>query len=287
MKGRLAALTMAHNEPFFAPIWCRHYARQVGGSEHCYLLDHGTTDGSTTGLPVNVLPRPRTVRDEEARVGTVTEAVAELLERYDAVVHSDIDELLVADPRRFPTLADYAAAAPGVTTAFGLELQHLPGDEPALDPGRPLGQQRRWVRFAAAMCKPALVKHPVQWSPGFHSSGAPLVLDALYLVHLRYVDLGAALRRLAGTRAMAIANPAAHAHQRVSDEDFAAMVRAIAALPQEDADPFDLHAPPLSVWAGRLSRSRAEREDQRYKLDLSLSGDRLWALPPAFRAALQ
>ena len=278
---------MAHNEPFFAPLWARHYARQVGGAEHCYLLDHGSTDRSTAGLPVNILPRPRTLRDEEERVETVSAAAAELLKRYDAVVHSDIDELLVADPARFATLADYAAAAPDVVTAFGLELQHLPDEEPPLDPGRFLGQQRRWVRFAAAMCKPALVRRRVQWSPGFHSSDAPLVLDALYLIHLRYVDLGAALRRLAATRVMAAADPSSTAHHRVKDEDFAAMVRAVAALPREDAGPFDLHAPPLSTWAERLRRSRAEREEQRYKLDLSLSGDRLWALRPAFRDALQ
>ena len=277
---------MVHNEPFFAPIWARHYGREVG-AEHCYLLDHGSTDGSTRNLPVHVLPRSRTVRDEAARVDTVSAAVAELLERYDAVVHVDVDELLLADPRRFASLADYALAAPDVVTAFGLELQHLPGEEAALDPGRPIGAQRRWVRFAAAMCKPALVRRPVRWSPGFHSSDAPLALDMLYLVHLRYVDLRAALCRLAATRVMAAVEPSSNAHHRVTDADFAAMVHAVAALPREDAEPFDLRAAPLAAWAERLRRSRAEREDQQYKLDLSLSGDRLWELPAAFKGRLQ
>ena len=285
MTGRVAALTMAYNEPFFVPLWVRHYARQVG-PDHCFLIDHGSDDGSTHGLPVHVLRRPRTVRDEDARVETVSAVVRDLLRRYDAVVHSDIDELLLADPARFATLAEYAVAAPEVTTALGLDLHHLPGEEPAFDPARPLGAQRRWVRFAAAMCKPALLRRPVAWSPGFHSSDAPLVLDRLFLFHLRYVDLGAGLARLAATRAMAVKEPAAHVHQRVPDAAFASLLDAVAILPRLEPAALDVNAPPLAAWADRLRRSRAAREHERYKLDLSLSGDELWALPEIFRAAL-
>ena len=39
---------MTYNEPDFVPIWTRHYTRHVG-TEHCYVFDHGSDDGSTTG----------------------------------------------------------------------------------------------------------------------------------------------------------------------------------------------------------------------------------------------
>ena len=282
---RVAALTMAHNEPFLVPLWVRHYVREVGAA-HCYLIDHGSDDGSTDGLPIEVLPRPRGVRDENERVAVVSAVVGELLRRYDVVLHTDIDELLVADPLRFRSLADYAATAPDVTTALGLDLHHIPDEEPAFDASRPIGAQRRWVRFAAAMCKPALVRRQVAWSPGFHSSDAPLRLDALFLFHLRYVDLGRGLERLAATRAMTVAEPGAHVHQRVPDAAFRSLMHAVAGLPRREPDVLDTGAPPLAAWAERLRRSRSEREDQTFKLDLGLSGDELWALPPAFRAAL-
>ena len=50
---RLAALTMAYNEPVWAAVWARFYARQVG-AENCFLLDHGSDDGSTEKLGIRV-----------------------------------------------------------------------------------------------------------------------------------------------------------------------------------------------------------------------------------------
>ena len=35
---RVAALTMAYNEPVWAKVWARHYAGQLG-AEHCTILD--------------------------------------------------------------------------------------------------------------------------------------------------------------------------------------------------------------------------------------------------------
>lgn len=283
---RVAALTMAYNEPFFTPIWVHHYARQLG-PQNCFLIDHGSDDGSTEGLPVHVLRLPRSTRDEELRARRIRATVADLLTRYDAVVHADIDELLLADPFRFANLAEYAAAAPEVVTAFGLELQHLPEEEAAYDPARPPGAQRRWVRFAAAMSKPALVRRALDWTPGFHSAAdAPLVLDALYLVHLRYVDLQEGLARLADTRQMAVADETANAHHRVADDAFEGMVRQVATLPRSAPGRFDVAEPPLLAWAHALHASRAEREGERYQVDLALAGDSLWELPAPFRAVL-
>ena len=281
---QLAAVTMVYNEPVWAPAWARHYAGQVG-AEHCLVLDHGSDDGSTDGLPVPVRRLPRSPLDDAWRVEQVAAVVQELLGRYDAVVHTDADELLVADPARYPDLRACAAAArhPAVT-AIGLDVQHLPEEEPALDPHAPFGPQRRWVRFSAAMCKPALVRRAVHWAPGFHCCDAPLVTDGLYLLHMRYADLGLGLRRLARTRGQAFSSPDIAGHQRVPDAAFAGMVRAIAGLPRRDAG-LDPDAPPLRPWLDQLRASRAAREGELYKLDLSLSGDELWRLPDRFRTA--
>lgn len=279
---RLAAVTMAYNEPVWAPAWARHYAAQVG-AEHCLLLDHGSDDGSTDGLPVPVRRLPRSPLDDAWRVEQVRAVVAELLGRYDAVTYTDVDELLLADPALHPDLRAYAAATPHpVVTAIGLDVQHLPDEEPALDLLAPLGAQREWVRFSAAMCKPALVRRPVAWAPGFHCCDAPLVTDRLFLLHMRYADLGLGLRRLARTRGQAFSSPDIAGHQRVPDGEFAGMVRAIAGLPRRECG-LEPDAPPLLDWLERLRASRAEREGEVYKLDLSLSGDELWRLPERFR----
>lgn len=293
-KGRLmriAAVTMSYNEPVWAGVWARHYAGQVG-VEHCLVLDHGSDDGSADGLEVPVRRLARSPLDDAWRAAVVGDEVRRLLRRYDAVIHTDVDELLVADPARYSGLAEFAAAvAAPVVTAIGLDLHHLPDAEPALEVGPgartagAIGAQREWVRFSAAMCKPVLVRRAVEWAPGFHSCDAPMVLDRLYLVHLRYADLEAGLRRLARTRSQAVADPASCGHQRVSDAEFSAMMRAIAGLPRQEGT-LDPSYAPLAGWLARLVASRAEREAEVYKLDLGLSGDALWRLPAGMRALI-
>lgn len=282
---RVAALTMSYNEPVWAGVWARHYAGQLG-AEHCVVLDHGSDDGSADGLPVRVVRLGRSVLDEAWRVAVVSEEVRSLLQRYDAVIHTDVDELLVADPLYYSGLRGFVAArAEPVITAIGLDLQHIPDREATLDLARPIGAQRRWVRFSAALCKPVLVRRAVEWAPGFHCCDAPMVFDRLYLLHMRYADLGAGLRRLARTRAQAVIDPAGFEHQRVSDAEFEGMVRAIAGLPQE-AGVLDPWLTPLLGWLDRLRASRVMREAEVYKLDLGLSGDVLWRLAPEILALI-
>ena len=272
---RVAALTMVRDEAALLPLWCRHYLRQVGAG-NLYVLDHGSQDGGTTDIPAEVTSVPDGLLDEDWRVARVTEAVRELLGRYDWVVHSDVDELVLADPRHFPVLADYATAEPSpVARAIGLDLHHIPGEEPPLDPALPLGAQRRWVRFAASMCKPALVREAVRWTPGFHASEPPGRFGALCCIHLRYVDLGMGLARLARTRARD-ALPGTNPHQRVPDTEFETLMRNVAALPHQADVPFDPSLPPLQPWIERVQAGA----------EVSLAGDALWELPPRFRGVL-
>src|SRR3954471_23135236 len=107
-RMRVAALTMAYNEP----VWARFYAAQVG-AENCFLLDHGSDDGSTDSLGITVerLERPAGL-DEVARAATVTARAEDLLGSYDAVVHTDVDELVLADPARYPDLVAFAEHVP-------------------------------------------------------------------------------------------------------------------------------------------------------------------------------
>ena len=273
---RVAALTMMFNEPVWARVWVRHYARQVG-AENCLILDHGTDDGSLDGLGVRVERLRRSALDEDARAAVVSDCAAVLLRRYDAVVHTDADELLIADPGRFEDLRAYAAVAPEVTTAVGLDLQHLPDEEAALDPALPLGGQRRWVRFSAAMCKPALVKRPVRWRPGFHGCDQPAMLGEMFLVHLRYADLRAGLARLARTRGQDFARADTNPHQRVADAEFEGMMRSIARLPRTDRGFEDAVAP----WLERMRAGWVRGNGQ-----LSLAGDELWAMPEGVLARL-
>ncbi|MBV9782259.1 MAG: glycosyltransferase family 2 protein [Acidisphaera sp.] len=271
----LAAVTMVYNEPDYLPIWAAHYAREVG-ARHCYVIDHGSDDGSTAGLgEINVVRIPRSPQDEDRRARFVSHFCGALLEWYDRVIHTDADEIALADPRHHTSLVSYCEVRPPeVTTALGFDLPYLAGDPP-YDPSRTVTEQRPWARFHAAMCKPVLIARPVNWPAGFHRADAPVVFDQLYLFHLRWFDRDVGLRRLARTRAQPWADPEACWWQRVDDARHLELFDTYTALPRRRAVAFDPDAPPLSV-AIAAARGAAS-------LNQDFAADELWALPAWLR----
>ena len=273
---------MAYNEPDFAALWGRHYAAEVG-ARNCYIIDHGSTDGSLDGLTgINIVRIPRSPQDDPRRARFLSQFCGALLQWYDAVIHTDIDEILVADPARHLSLARYCAAETRpVVNAVGLDLLHRPDREPPLSPGLPVTLQRRWVRFSSAMCKPVMIRAPVEWAPGFHCVASPPVFGDLFLFHLRYADLGRGLLRLGKTRVQPWEEPDAGAHQRMSDEEWGAMLRAMAGLPTRRGD-LAADGEPLRAWLDKVTKSATGREQDIYRIDLHIYGNELWRLPPRF-----
>jgi hypothetical protein len=281
---RIAAVTMVYNEPDYLPIWLRYYSGQVGAG-NCFVIDHGTDDGSTNNLPgVNLTQLPRSPFDDTKRAGLVSTFVASLLQTYDAVIHTDVDEIVFADPRLHPSLASFCAANHlNVVTAHGFEIYQLRGSESAFDPARPVLAQRRWAGFSAAMCKPVLVRKPVTWAPGFHCTADPITVSHLYLFHLRWFDFAIALRRLARTRAQPWADPNAGGWQRLPDEEYEkAFIRFEATQRLEHCDFVPDHEPMLGMMA-QVLESQIGRESHTYRIDLEIRGSALWRIPECFR----
>ncbi|MCB8875172.1 glycosyltransferase family 2 protein [Acidisoma silvae] len=275
---------MVYNEPDFMDLWCRHYGAQVG-LENCFIIDHGSDDGTTDNLgSVNILRLPRSPQDDDWRSQLVSDFSVGLLTRYDCVIYTDVDEILVADPRCHRNLTDAARAMRGpVMHAIGLEVWHLAAEEAAIDIARPVSDQRHWAWFNSALCKPSLIREPIRWAPGFHSVDAPLAFDHLYLFHLRYFDVARGLARLSRTRSMAWADETAGDHQRQPDEAWLRLVRDVGHLPKaEDAD-LDTTAAPLADLLQRTIDSQLGRQTDTYRIDLGIHGRSLLPIPPRFK----
>ncbi len=279
---KVAAVTMVYNEAEYLPVWLRHSAAQVG-MENCYVIDHGSDDGSTDGLPCNVIRIPRSPYDPAKQSKFNSEFCSSLLNWFDWVLYSDVDELVMADPKIAPNLREYCRRPlPDVVTAIGLNSIHRPQSEPPLDFNKPLAAQRPYVCTASSMCKPLLIRKPVVWSPGSHSSDAELVFDHLYLFHLRWVDLPYGLKRLHKTRAMAWVNTAAGVHQRVEDEKMTEIFNGFASLtPLDDID-FDPAQAPVRGFLDAVVASQAGKENETYKVALDIWASNLWKLPDRF-----
>jgi hypothetical protein len=226
---KIAAFTMVYNDKVFLPLWLSYYGRAFG-QDNVFVLDHGSTDGSTANLgAAHVLRVPRDKHfDENQRAIFIHRCQAVLLRHYDVVVFSDADEFLVPDPDKFAGLPDFVAQrCERFVNAVGLDVYHVPDAEEKIDLARPILAQRKYVQFSSAYCKPLISKIPLLWDPGFHSCNYKPVIDRdLLLFHLKRMDKGLALARLQTTRALAWSqNALAKGHSqdhRLADEAFLA-----------------------------------------------------------------
>ena len=195
---KIAALTMVFNERHFLPFWILHYGAVVG-RENLYIVDDGSDDGSTTGLgAIKVMRNKKSVLDESDRAGKIAAIQAELLTRYDAVIFSDVDELIVVDPKLNLGLAEYITGhVDTVARATGLNVHFSLHYESPLKRGVPLFRQRRFVQFDQEYCKTLVSRVPLQWTPGFHNCSVHTdPRSDLFLFHLRSVDPGISVDRI-------------------------------------------------------------------------------------------
>lgn len=281
---QVAAVTMVHSERDMLPVWLRHYAAQVG-LENCFVVDHGSDDGSTTGLGrVNVVRLPRSSLDDRKRTAFMSEFCGNLLKYYDAVIHSDVDELVVADPAYYTGLSGFCATMPApVMTAIGLDVHHSPVMESPINPARPISQQRPWVRFVSPFCKPAAISRPVTWAPGFHSCDAPIHFGRLFLFHLKQHDAGRGLRRLHRTRALARTDPTVPWHQAITDDEFTrSLVWHWREMPHVEEVSLEMDDEPLKGWLDGIVADQAKHDGQQYRLSLDKLETALWRLPERF-----
>lgn len=189
---RVAALTVVRDERAMLPRWVRYYGDQLG-LENLLVVDDRTTDGSTDDLPCRVIPSggfPEG-RFEKARMALVTRLGAELLRDHDAVIFTDADEFLLADPDRYESLPDFVARRPEVRVGAGLgfNVVHHLDHEAALVEGLPVLGQRQFGKFVGQISKPSLKRVQAPWvkaSHGIRASYTP-VRDLL-MVHLKFAD---------------------------------------------------------------------------------------------------
>jgi hypothetical protein len=193
----VAVITFVFNESVNLPIWMGYFGG-LFGQENLFIVDWGSTDGSTAELGrANKLALPRKAFDEDIRTDFISHLHRTLLYYYDFVIYTDCDELLVPDPALYTDLNDYIHKNErDYVTCTGLNVQHIITSEQPLDLDRPILSQRKYVRFSSPTCKTLISRVPVRWLPGFHCCDKPPMIDqGLFLFHLKLMDYSLAMRR--------------------------------------------------------------------------------------------
>lgn len=207
--------TIAKNESVHLPMWVDYYRDQGFDDKDIIVLNHESTDGSTSKLTCRV----ETVRNPLAfdhywLKNTVQKWFKALLDDYEFVVFTEADELLWS----VVGLKEYVDRLPmSAARSVGYELIHMKdkGELP-LDLNKKILEQRQWWFASPAYCKTLIANYPLEWMCGFHHCiNAPQVDSdcELLLVHLHRMDYDIALERHK-QRTMMVWNPDDLAHGR-------------------------------------------------------------------------
>jgi hypothetical protein len=196
LKKDRAIFTMVYNEPVYLPIWLRYYS-QFFAPEDIYVIDNGSTDGSTDrpGFERSVVPTDCV--DATYQRNMVQQKQHDLISLYDKVLYTDVDEFVVPHPST-GTLGDYIDRfGSDYVNCNGFEVLHIKEDEPSLDVTRPILEQRSyWFPCDAYMSKPLLARIPMEWDLGCHSTPKGSRKDSsLYLLHMHRADFNICLTR--------------------------------------------------------------------------------------------
>ena len=202
---RVAVITTVYNERVLLPIWLTYYGRAFG-LNNLYIIDDGSTDGSTDEVgDANVIKVDQPEIDQERRAREVSAFFNAVLKHYDAAIYVDVDEFLVVDPLLRMGLRDFIQRSPlDHFNALGLNVVQNPSGEAAYSAALDIFEQRRFVRFERGYCKQLIHKQPTLWRIGFHWTTEPVAMAAgLYLFHLRAVDVKTSIARINGRNKLA------------------------------------------------------------------------------------
>jgi hypothetical protein len=191
-----AVVTIVQDEPVFLPIWLRYYSRFYG-QDDLYVLDHGSTDGSTDGPGFVRVPLSHPTHDVAWMRDMMQRQQHELLERYRTVICVDVDEIVAPDPTQ-GTLADYVSRFDEeFVNCRGHEVIHVPNAEPPIDPRNGVLRQRSHWFANPVYSKPVLASAPMVWGGGLHSRVDGQVNEdpGLALIHLHRMDFELCLAR--------------------------------------------------------------------------------------------
>lgn len=283
--ARVAAITIVYNEKSKLPRWVEYYSRQLG-PRNCFVVDHGSDDGSTESIKSAQLIRlPRTPYDNQIRVDAISSLAGFLLKYFNYVMYVDCDEFLVADPRLYSGIGDLCNKLnPEYLYSIGIDIVHKIDEESPLRPDEPVLQQRSYGHFSAAMCKPNLTRKQVQWARGFHSHQYPPIFGPLLNFHLRYVDLHEGLERLGVTRLLDWAKAYEGAHHKASDLEFEGMIRMWGRRPVLSDDPLTHNSGVLPKYLDEFtSQAHKPQGSETYNVNTFVFGDELIRIPEAFR----
>ncbi|MDT3395131.1 RICIN domain-containing protein [Streptomyces sp. B1866] len=191
-----AVLTLVREEPEFLPIWLRYYSRFFP-PEDIYVLHHRPSPDLRPANRFVHIPVHQEVFSSDWQRDLVQRHQHELVDRYDTVLCTDVDEIVAPDPHTCDLGTYIDHFGDDYVNCTGYEILHLRDQEPAFDPARKILCQRSAWFANPLYSKPLLARVPMMWRGGFHERAdyGTNPDPHLYLIHLHRMDYEICRRR--------------------------------------------------------------------------------------------
>jgi len=170
---RIAFLVYVRNYPFWFKHWLKYYC-QFGFDVWVVNLANDQTDLPTHGFAFNevkvkeLLGKKLPDDYHDLCVNSIEKQQKRLLEVYDYVVYSDLDEFIIVNPDKYKDLGDYVRkATKKQITCTGREIIQFT-NEPPMEWDKPWMKQRFFWWPHIAHFKVAISKVPQDFVWGFH-----------------------------------------------------------------------------------------------------------------------
>jgi hypothetical protein len=189
-KKKFTVFCPVKNETTFSPIWLKYYSRFLS-TDDIYFLDFNS-DIKPSGCQVK--STERNIFDANELFETIKEFHKELLNEYEYVIPTDVDEIIFHKSGLNNYInylqVDYVKCA-------GFELIHIPSLEKDFDETKPIFSQRKyWFRSPIYYDKTLITKKPLDWTIGLHTTNTQSELDInLLLIHLHRFDFETCIKR--------------------------------------------------------------------------------------------
>ena len=223
-KRRWAIYTIVREESYYLPKWYKYYSQFLDDCD-LHIIHHvpDPLKPSETEQPAALVVSKRDdccdfLNGKDCKIYVETEPYfsarwihdvaqkyqSKLLEDYEAVIFTDVDEIIVPRPESgFDNLGDFmldfvadAEAANWRVTAYS--LIHMPDrGEKVFDYGKSIMSQRMYWYRDAYYDKPLVSKVALEWSFGFHTAKNVNAQPHpnLILIHLHQFDLDWYIKR--------------------------------------------------------------------------------------------
>lgn len=197
-KRKAAIFTIVKNESFFLPIWINYYQKYFENQD-IWVINHQSDDDSLKYLDGNINLiniKYDKVFDYEWILNTIKSTHADLLNLYNCVLFSEIDELIYSLKGLNITIDNFLSSADDYITCNSYEIIHS-FDEPGLYNFDSIFDQRHYWYFYSN--RTLLSKIPLDWDVNLNIIKNNID-DNLYSIHLKKIDYNISCERNTRTK---------------------------------------------------------------------------------------